>query len=101
MNQFMNRHVALTFCLFLALAISPLTIAQAPDFAGSWAGVMNRPAGPGGFEIMLGRGKETREGTQKKRGAPGGAARPRGEEEKKRRGRKLKGVIKRGGHPFP
>jgi len=81
MNQTMNRHFALTFCLFLALFISPLTIAQAPDFAGSWAGVMNRPGGPAGLEIMLAHEDETWKATMKMR-VPAGEVTPTVEEVK-------------------
>src|ERR1700704_6287171 len=81
MNQSTNRHFALIFCLSLALSISPLTIAQAPDFAGSWAGVMNRPAGPAGLEIILARDDETWKATMKMR-APAGELTPTVEEVK-------------------
>jgi len=50
-----NRRLAFSFCLFLTLSVSPLTIAQAPDFAGTWAGAMATSVGAGGLEITLTR----------------------------------------------
>jgi hypothetical protein len=50
-----NRRLAFPFSLFLALMVSPLTIAQAPDFAGTWAGAMATSVGAGGLEITLTR----------------------------------------------
>src|SRR5882762_10179398 len=81
MNQTMNRNLALTRCLFLTLFISPLTMSQAPDFAGSWAGVMNRLGGPAGLEILLAHEDETWKATMKMR-VPAGEITPPVEEVK-------------------
>src|SRR5882762_7852393 len=81
LNQVMNRNLVFTFCLFLTLFISPLTLSQAPDFAGSWAGVMNRPAGLAGLEIMLAHEDETWKATMKMR-VPAGELTPTVEEVK-------------------
>ncbi len=63
----MSRNVAVTLCVFVALFISPLAIAQAPDFAGTWAGAMATDAGPGGLEITLMRDGATWKATAKMR----------------------------------
>lgn len=70
----MNRNLANALCLFLALFISSLTLAQAPDFAGTWAGAMNREAGLAGLEITLAREGETWKATMKLRVAGGDLA---------------------------
>jgi hypothetical protein len=49
----MNRKLAVALVFSLVIFFSPLTRAQDPNFAGAWAGVMNRPAGPAGLEIVL------------------------------------------------
>jgi hypothetical protein len=49
----MNRKLAVGLFFFLVISLSPLTLAQDPDVAGAWAGVMNRPAGPAGLAITL------------------------------------------------
>lgn len=51
----MNRNLAITFLLCLALINCPLTIAQSPDLTGTWAGAMTTTVGPGGLELSLTR----------------------------------------------
>jgi hypothetical protein len=51
----MNRRLVGALCLFLALFISPLLIAQTPELAGTWAGAMTTSVGAGGLEITLTR----------------------------------------------
>ena len=71
----MNRSPAIGLCLFLALVITSLAFAQAPDFTGTWAGSMNREAGLAGLEITLARDGANWKATMKMR-LPGGEATP-------------------------
>jgi hypothetical protein len=75
----MNRKLAAALGLSLVIVISPLTPAQTPDFAGAWAGVMNRPAGPAGLEIVLAHEGETWKAAMKMR-VPAGELTPTVEE---------------------
>jgi hypothetical protein len=75
----MNRKLAVALGLSLVIVISPLTPAQTPDFAGAWAGVMNRPAGPAGLETVLAHEGETWRAAMKMR-VPAGELRPTVEE---------------------
>jgi len=51
----------------LTLAISSLVIAQHVDYAGTWAGALNRPAGLAGVELTLTRDGDVWKGTMKMR----------------------------------
>jgi hypothetical protein len=75
----MNLKLAVALGLSLVIFISSLTLAQAPDFAGAWAGAMNRQAGPAGLEIVLARESETWKATMKMR-VPAGELMPTVEE---------------------
>ena len=75
----MNRSLAIGLYLFLALVITSMALAQAPDFTGTWAGAMNRQAGPAGLEITLAREGESWKATMKMR-LPGGETEPAVEE---------------------
>lgn len=75
----MNRKLAISLGLSLAIFIAPFTLAQAPDFAGAWAGVMNRPAGPAGLEIVLAHEGEIWKATMRMR-VPNGELTPTVEE---------------------
>lgn len=64
------------FILFiLTLAISSLVAAQHADYAGTWAGAMNRPAGLAGIEFTLTRAGDVWKGTMKMR-VPNGELTP-------------------------
>jgi len=74
----MNRNFVVV--LFVLLAAS-LTSAQAPDYTGAWAGVMNRPTGPAGLELTFARAGEGWKATMKMR-VPNGDLTPAVEEVK-------------------
>ena len=59
----------------LLLAISSLVTAQNTDYAGTWAGAMNRPAGLAGVELTLTRDGAVWKGTMKMR-VPNGELTP-------------------------
>lgn len=75
----MNRKLAVALVFSLVIFFSPLTLAQDPDFAGKWAGVMNRPGGPAGLEITLEHEGHTWKATIKMR-VPNGDLAPSVEE---------------------
>lgn len=77
----MNRKLAVALVFSLAMILSPLTLAQDPDFTGAWAGVMNRPGGPAGLEIALEHEGHTWKATMKMR-VPNGELAPSVEEVK-------------------
>lgn len=60
--------------LFMVAATS-LTLARHADYAGTWAGAMNRPAGLAGLELTLARDGESWKGAMKMR-APNGDLTP-------------------------
>lgn len=61
----MNRKFVIA--LFILLTFASLTPAQTPDYAGTWAGAMNRPAGLAGLELVLARDGEGWKATAKLR----------------------------------
>src|SRR5438552_4490933 len=76
----MKKFIFILF-LLLALAASSLVLAQAPDYTGTWAGAMNRPAGLAGLELTLTRAGEGWKATMKMR-VPNGDLTPTVEEVK-------------------
>ena len=77
----MNRNFVVVLFLLLALPAASLTSAQAPDYSGTWAGVMNRPSGPAGLELVFARAGEGWKATMKMR-VPNGDLTPTVEEVK-------------------
>jgi len=71
----MNRSLAIGLWLFLALVVTSLAFAQAPDFTGTWAGPLVREAGTVGLEITMARDGANWKATMKMR-LPGGDAAP-------------------------
>jgi hypothetical protein len=63
----MNRKSAVVLFLLVTLAAVSLALAQAPGYAGTWAGAMNRPAGLAGLELVLARDGEGWKATAKLR----------------------------------
>jgi hypothetical protein len=63
----MNRNVVIALGILLALFSFQLTGAQTPDFAGTWAGAMNRQVGLAGLEITLARDGQAWKATMKLR----------------------------------
>jgi len=61
----MIRNFAAILFLLLALTASALVLAQGPDYAGTWAGAMNRPAGLAALELTLTRAGEGWKATMK------------------------------------
>ena len=77
----MNRNFAVVLFLLLTLAVSAPALVQAPDYAGAWAGAMNRPSGLAGLELVLARDGEAWKATLKMR-VPNGDLNPTVEEVK-------------------
>ncbi len=75
----MNRNFVVVLILLLTLAAASLTSAQTPDYAGTWAGAMNRPAGLAGLELVLARDGDGWQATAKLR-VPNGDLTPTVEE---------------------
>src|SRR5438034_11508034 len=75
------KKLILMLLLLLALAASSLVLAQAPDYTGTWAGAMNRPAGLAGLELTLTRAGEGWKATMKMK-VPNGDLTPAVEEVK-------------------
>jgi hypothetical protein len=76
-----NRKLLIAPFILLALALASLAFAQAPDYAGTWAGAMNRPSGLAGLEFILSRDGEAWKATMKMR-VPNGDLTPTVEEVK-------------------
>ena len=75
LRKIMNRRLVIGLCLFLALIITSLALAQAPDFTGTWAGPLVRETGTVGLEITMARDGANWKATMKMR-LPAGEVTP-------------------------